>query len=308
MISLIFEKENKKLAISISKILGNKGFECSLDSIETIEKIEERIELAVLIFSKKSNFSEKIMQDYEVIFENDIPLIPFVVTDVELSVTMQHFLNSHDWINAFDITTNEAITDLTTLINEEINGTNASPLIAKKTSKITEKQSGNKKQTYAIIGVSSVFILVIIFLIFGGGGENNNSIFDGGNNNSLNNGSSVNDLIMGNWKLGNYQDNMPRSSQEYADFITNITALKQNFLLKINRDNTFEKLGFSQTEAGNWQIDPQNMILYMWPPDSKDHKDMLQIEKLTTDSLIMSIASQIDSTTQIITRFSLYRE
>jgi hypothetical protein len=297
MVLLIHEKEDKKLAIKISKRLESSGFKCTLDNVETIKQNSELppIETAIMIFSQKSNLSEKIMEEYEEIFENEIPLIPYVVTDVELSVAMQHFLNSHDWINAFDISTDEAIKDLSILVNENINGVSEAPTSKKK--KVVAAKSTNKNQTYAIIGISAVFILILGFFIFG----NNN-------NNPLSSDSSPDELIMGSWKMANYQDNMPRQPNEYADFITNITALKQNFLLKLNEDNSFNKYGFSQNETGNWQLDPQNMVLYMWPPGSDDHKDMLQIEKLSADSLIMSIATQVDSVTQIITRFTLYKE
>lgn len=298
MVLLIHEKEDKKLAIKISKRLESSGFKCTLDNIETIKQNSELplIETAIMIFSQKSNLSEKIMKEYDEVFENEIPLIPFVVTDVELSVAMQHFFNSHDWINAYDISTDEAIKDLSILVNENINDVSGVPVSTKK-NKVVGAKSTNKNQTYVIIGISAVFLLIIMYFIFGNK-----------NNNPLSSGSSPEELIVGNWKMANYQDNMPRQPNEYADFIKNITALKQNFLLKLNEDNSFNKYGFSQDEKGNWQIDPQNMVLYMWPPGSDEHKDMLQIEKLTADSLIMSIATQVDSTTQIITRFSLYKE
>lgn len=303
MISVIYEKEDKKIAIKISQSLESKGFSCNLESIsnftETSENKIHDVELAVLVFSQKSNHSEKMMSEYDVIFDNDIPLVPFVVTDVELSLTMQHFLNSHDWINAFDSNTNEAIGDLGILVNEIINGEDAPPPQAKKQpiqKKTQTSAPNNKNQTYLIIGVVAVLVVVLGFFIFGG------------DNGSPLNNSESNHIIVGNWRMADYQDNMPRQPSEYADFITNVTALKQNFLLALNPDNSFKKLGFSQAETGTWQYDEQNKLLYMWPPGSEQHKDILTVEKLTQDSLIMSIASQIDSANQIITRFKLYKE
>jgi len=115
-------------------------------------------------------------------------------------------------------------------------------------------------------------------------------------------------MIVGNWRMANYQDNMQRSQDDYVNFLKSINALKQNFLLKISEDGSFEKLGFQNPETGNWEIDIQNMKLYMWPKNSQGQKDMLQIEKLTADTLIMSIATKIDSLTLINTKFTLYKE
>ncbi|MBN2893823.1 MAG: toll/interleukin-1 receptor domain-containing protein [Bacteroidales bacterium] len=304
MISIIYEKEDKKLAIRISQSLENKGFKCTLDKLSSLEVQNPKnigdIELAILIFSQKSNHSESIMSEYDFIFDNDITFVPFVITDVELSVTMQHFLNSHDWINAFDVNSSDAINDLGILVNELINGENASPPPTKqKTEKFKSKteKTGNKNQTYAIIAVSAIFLVILAYFIFGGKG-----------NNSLSGNDTPDNIIVGTWKLAEYQDNLPRNPNEYADFINSISVLKQNFALTLNADNTFEKLGFAQPEYGNWQLDPQNMVLYMWPPDSDGVKDKLKIETLSNDSLVMAIATQIDSVNQIITRFSLYKE
>ncbi len=294
MIHIIHEKEDKKIAIQISQFLQSKGFTATLNDITSENSNSE---VAVLIFSQKNNRSEKIISKYDYVFENDVPLIPFIISDVELSVSMQHFLNTHDWINAFDVSSKEAINDLSVLVTELVSPDKKN--VPKKVTKNTNDNSEDKKdskQKAMIIGVIAIFALILMYFIFGG------------KNNVISNSSNPDNLIAGSWKLADYQDNMPRNPSDYADFVNSIGALKQNFLLIFNDDYTFEKYGFSAIEKGNWQFDKQNMVLYMWPPGSDQQKDMLKIEKLTQDSLIMTIATQIDSLTLINTKFTLYKE
>ncbi len=300
MILIVFEKEDKKLAIQISNKLQNKGFNTTFNNFSEKSEKEtqntEKIELTILIFSKKSNLSEKMIESYDLSFENQIPIIPFIISDVDLSVTMKHFLNTHDWINAFDVNTNESIEDLMILIAETKE--NPAEIKKEKYTVSNEQNTGkNKKQTYTIIAVSAIFIIILAYLIFGNK-----------NNSPLNPQSNPNELIVGSWHLANYQDNMQRSRKDYIDFLRSVDQLKKNFLLKLSSDGTFEKLGFAQVEKGDWQLDPQKQILYMWPPNSKGKKDALHIEKLTTDTLIMSIATKVDSLTLVNTKFTLYKE
>lgn len=297
MICIIHKKEDKKIASQIAQSLRTKGYDISIEKIskENSNAPNKNIELAILIFTKNSNLSPQIVEQYVLMFEKEVPIIPFVTTDMELSVSMQHFFFSHDWINAFDIPTKKAINDLQILI-QEITGEKQQPDKNKKNTqnKNNTEQQNNKKQKYIIAGVAIIFLTVILYFLFTDKNANNK-------NNNQNN-------IVGSWRLAKYEDNMTRTGQELVDYISSIDALKKNFSLTFNENETFEKLGLSQPETGRWQFDPQNMILYMWPQSEKLYKDQLKIEKLTPDTLIMIIASQIDSLTLINTKFTLYKE
>jgi len=164
MISIIFDKENKKLAIQISKKFQTNGITTLLNEFSDNEDTtnEDVVDTAILILSKNSNFSEKIIKYYDTAFNKQLTIIPFIVSDISLSVAMQHFLNTHDWINAYDVSTNEAIDDLAILCNEIVNDsqdTNKSSI-----SSVQKKDSNakNNKQTYAIIAVAAVFIVMHI--------------------------------------------------------------------------------------------------------------------------------------------------
>lgn len=305
MITILHDKDDKKLAIKVAQKLETSGFKCSLDPLEQNSSTTEKTEIVVLIFSQKNNSSIKIINETEKVFENEIPIIPFIISDIEHTVAMKHFLNSHDWINAFDINTNESLNDLVLLISETLTPNkqlqtkkhekNTSKIVTSNTATEPKKMSN---QTFALIAISLIFIVILGFLIFGKNKvEKLNNVIP-----------PADELIIGKWKLAEYQDNMQRNATDYADFISSVTLLKKNFLLVLSKNGTFEKYGFAQIEKGSWQFDKQNKILYMWPPDSELQKDMLSIDKLTQDSMIMRIATQIDNETQVITKFTLYRE
>ena len=114
------------------------------------------------------------------------------------------------------------------------------------------------------------------------------------------------EVLVGDWKLADYQDNIQRSTDDLIKYQKSIEALKRNFLLRLKEDGTFEKYGFSVPEKGDWQYDPQNKIIYMWPPGSQA-KDVLKVKKLTQDTLIFSIATRQDSLHVITTIFTLYK-
>ncbi|MEA3451344.1 MAG: hypothetical protein U9Q83_05515 [Bacteroidota bacterium] len=282
MISIIFEKEDKKLAVQISKKFQSKGKKTLLNEFSENIDETENIDTAILIFSESSNVSENIIKSYNSAFDKQLVIVPFIISKIAFSVSMKHFLNTHDWINAYNSTTKEAIDDLMILLYELDNNSDDTNKIANTVSQKIKSTTKNKNQTYAILGVAAVFIVILGYLIFGNK-----------NNNPLNNNQATSqELIVGSWRMADYQDNMQRSQEEYVEFIKNISTLKLNFLLKFSEDGSFEKYGFQNPERGNWQIDIQNMKLYMWPNNSQGQKDMLQIEKLTADTLIMSIATQ----------------
>lgn len=306
MISILFESSNRNIAKIIADNLKKNNFLVNTKNISDVFK-ENNIEAVVLVFSKKTDSSEQIIKEYNFALENQISVIPFFITKPENTLTHNFFVNSHDWINAYDTNTNDAANDLVTLLNEIISAEHkvvpSSKNINKTGSNKLNKTNKKSKQKIIIIIVSLIFVLIIAYLIY----DNLSSKTNTNNTEQIipikNNSSQQ---LIGDWKMADYQDNVPRSGKNLIDFQNTLLTLKKNFLLKIKEDGTFEKYGFSQPEKGDWQYDPQNKIIYMWPPNAKG-KDLLKVEKLTEDTLIFSIASKVDSLNVITTRFTLYK-
>jgi hypothetical protein len=55
----------------------------------------------VLVFSSNSNTSNDVMNEVERAFQNEIPIIPFKVENVQPSLNMQYFLSTPQFLNAF---------------------------------------------------------------------------------------------------------------------------------------------------------------------------------------------------------------
>jgi len=307
MISILFESQNRNIVNTIAETLKKNGYKVSFDSVSKV--FDENVEALILVFSKKTNFSESIIKQYNFALENQIPIIPFFITKPEKTLFSSFFLNSHDWINAYDTSTSKASEDLVILLDEIFN--TESNNLPVNTNKTDSKNSRNSKTTnqksnqkYYIIAIVVIFIVIIGYLIkqnFSGVKENvtnTEQVIPIKNN-------SEKDII-GDWKLAKYEDNVPRAGNDLIEFQKTIMTLKSNFLLKFKEDGTFEKYGFAVPESGEWQYDPQNKIIYMWPPNSNG-KDILKVEKLTQDTLIFSIASKVDSLNVISTRFTLFK-
>jgi len=218
-----------------------------------------------------------------------VPIIPFVVSDLKLTVATQHFFNTHDWINAFDASFNEASENLIDLMESE----EADIVYEQKESRPQRKSNSknnaiNTNQKYIIGGIAAVFVLVLIAILFWQPSE-----------------KAEKDLV-GSWFLTNYEDNMSRNPQEISDFQGQVTFLKQNFALTIKKDNTFERRGFSEKpEYGQWEVMSIKGQDYLkLTPLNQKEGDALMMNEFTEDKLVLSIASTIDSM-QVITTLTL---
>jgi hypothetical protein len=308
-IIISYNKDQKNTARKLVSHLESKGYSCWLDprdvepgtdKIEAFKNAVEKAKLVILIFSTLADKSDDIIIQYDLAFDNDIPIIPFVVSDVEITVSMQHFLNTHDWINAHDATFDEAVSNLIDLIenDEETVIEKSSP----KQKKTQQSSQLTQKQKNIAIAVISVIILIIVGIILFSDNKSDNVITDSE--------KSMDELIVGKWSLIDYSDNMSRTPQEIADLEQTIAGLKQTFSLIFNEDNTFERAGFQpQTEFGYWDIDEQKSLLLLSAKDNPTKgTDQLQIAKITEDNLTLIVAEQIDGNQQVETKLTLQRK
>lgn len=304
-IIISYSKDQKNTARKIVSKLENKGYSCWIDSRniepgkEKREATDEAIKnasLLIIIYSSFAEKTEEIIEQYDVAFENDIPIIPFVVNDIDITLATQHFFNTHDWINAFDTTFDEAVENLIDLIEND-----EDTVIEKtqKKQKQTTKTNITQQQKNVLIGVASVIILIIVgFVLFSS--EENSAVVDSD--------KSIDELIVGTWKLEDYNDNLIRNAQEISELQQSIAGLKQQFSLVFNKNKTFERSGFQpQTEKGFWEIDKQKSLLMLSAEDNPDAKDFLQIAEISEEKLILIVAETIDDNQQVETKLTLKR-
>ena len=303
MILISYSNDSKKTAIKISNKLETFGHKCWIEPRDipgntnrrkAINEAINEAELVLMIFSSQSDKSEDIMQQYDWAFEAEVPIVPFVVSDVSLSVSMQHFLNTHDWINAYDTNFDNAVEDLLDFLEEpnknEEKGTEENTERPKRERVVAKKTTtNNQKQKYIIIGIGAAFLIALLAIIFW-----------------PENDDSIEAKIIGSWTLINYNDNMERNAQQEKEFQQGLMQIKQNFLLVFNDDKSFERTGFApQTEHGKWEIDKQNMVLYIKPLDNSG-QDALSIQEFNDNIMVLVISYQIDSM-QVITKLTLQK-
>jgi len=310
-IIVCYSKEQKNTARKLVSKLESGGYSCWIDSrdiepgTDKLEAFKKQLEIAkiqVIIFSSISDKSSELTAQYDLAFEHELSIIPFIVSDVELTVSMQHFLNTHDWINAFDCSFDEAASNLIQLIQEDnendIQKTEIKP--KKNSTKSQTSTKVNPKQKNLIIGSISVLVLIIIGIF----------LFYPDSKTEKSEDMSTEELIVGNWKLTNYEDNMQRTPEEVATLATSIETLKQNVSLSFFEDNSFERIGFQpQPEKGNWNIDEQTKTLILTSLQNPDKGgDALLVEEISSKKMILVVAEVIGDKQQVITKLTFEKK
>lgn len=305
MIIISYSKEDKNTAKRLSSKLEGAGYKCWIEPRdlpkdkarkEALEDTIKEAELMILVLSQAANKNEDLIDQYDQAFEEEVPIIPFVVSDLKLTLSMQHLLNTHDWINAFDSSFEDAMENLIDLMETEEADTQTYERREPKARKQSSNQIGSgsltksQKQKIAIGAVAGIFI--IAFAI----------VFALGTNGKQSEG------LIGSWKLTDYSDNLQRQPEELADFQGQVTYLRQNFEITFNENNTFERRGFAdKPEYGTWELTSQNgQDFVVLKPTGSQVGDALLMKELEEGKMELSIATTIDSM-QVITTLTLQK-
>lgn len=300
MIIISYSKEDKNTAKKLLSKLETQGYKCWIDprdvkgenKKEAISSAIKETELMILLFSENSNNTEDIVEQYDLAFEEEVPIIPFVISDLKMSVTTQHFFNTHDWINAFDASFTEASENLIDLMESEEADTSYEQKEARPRRNTNSKEKtvvNSNNQKYIIGGIAAVFAIVLIAILLWQPSEKTDK------------------NLVGSWFLTNYEDNSPRTTpQEISNFQGQVTFLKQNFALTLNKDNTFERRGFGEKpDYGSWEvISVKGQDYLKIKPLNQEDGDALMMREFTENKLVLSIATNIDSV-QVITTLTL---
>jgi len=299
-IIISYSKDQKNIAKKLVSKLESDGFTCwieprdlqgSTDKNKAFTEAVNNAQIMILIFSTLADKTEELILQYDTAFDKEKKIIPFIVTDVEKSLTVQYFLNTHDWINAYDASFEDATTNLIDLIQKETNVV-AEKNIPKSQNKVQSSITNNSKKNYAIVGISLIVLIIIGIILF-----------------APDNSTKWENIIVGKWKLVEYQDNLQRTGVDSIDYFSMVENLKNNFSITFFKDKKFERIGFQpQTEKGSWTVDEQNKKLKLQAADKKDVSDELAIESLTSEKLIIVVAENVANNQQVVTKLTLKKE
>ncbi len=344
MVAIISSKENKSVAKKLINTLENhdiKVWNNYRDVPETekqlieFEKNLKHFQIIVFILSQSDLHNQNLLEFYKrsVIAGKNIVLYcisAFTTSDI----INWFFFQSHDWIDAYNTTFEQSSQALIDLINELIHEKpvqlSQPETSQNQNSEQPQKNKSISKNTQLIIGAIILIIAVIIGLKIAFSPSNStkqnlNQITSQPANsqpqklpsinttkytpNSPNQNLSVAEkMLIGIWRMTDYNDHIPRNKQQQQQFEKQIQALKRNFALIFYPNHTFRRFGFSpKPEFGYWSLDIQNHAIYLYTANRKG-KDKLKILTLSPNKLIFEVASYIDSTHVSIIQISLKKQ
>ncbi len=313
-IFLYAENAHKTIGKNIYNFLKKNSYKVIyFKNEQNLENQLQNIDISIIVFSQKVNYSSELIELYDKLIDLQHPIILYVITDLEYSLSMKNFLDSNYWIDAYNVSSKEALDSLKMLIKELL--TEKAGRAPEKSEKSIQKSNFTTKKAviYGLIALFAILIGIFIYMQMPQNSVKNPTISSVDTNIDLTKSQILpkkdelfEKFLIGKWKLVNYYDNQVYTPKQLAYVKTQIEQLKKNFLLILNSDHTFKRYGFKPGgEEGYWEVDPQNKILYVWPPNAKS-KDQLNIKELTNNSLKLVILTVDKQTnTQIITTLEL---
>jgi len=289
---IIYHKDNKALSKKLVSKLESDGISCWVAprdfKQEEKDSMQEAIvnsKILLLIIDKNSAKSQEQIDALEIALENQLEVIPFVVEKIESSLYSEHFFYTYSWVDAYEDSFDDAYEVLIDAY-EDLSGNKKSP---KKggTQKSTGGQTNSSKS--AIYIIIAILAVVIGYFVYDSFSEN-----------------EQNEILVGQWHLTNYHDNLRRSPQDSADFVTRvIPTIKRNALLIFNADHTFERRGFTpEPQIGKWSLSDDGTILSLEPHGAKANSDKLKLEGLSENSFTIVVDEIMPDSARVNTRLT----
>ena len=109
--------------------------------------------------------------------------------------------------------------------------------------------------------------------------------------------TNTEDLLMGTWKMVDYQSTETVAPEQIVNYQNNVEALKRAFVLDLYDDYTFSRKGFAPNgEVGTWFLQDDGTTLMFMTPQN-EQQGWLNIEDISSTELVLY-------TVQPVTRFS----
>ena len=323
MIAIISDKQDKVLSRKLASYLESQNYSVwelwrdrgNTDPSLAIKNILDSCSLAIFIMNKTSFDNALIFNAYKSFFRASKPIILFLNAEIEESLANWYFLETHDYVKAYDTSFDKATQSLTVLLEDYLK--NTSEHIE---NKAAEAKTANKQQKSRLYAVLAVLVVLIVgyFLI-----KNSDKQANPGQQKQTQTVTTLppfspnkiqNSLpqyaeqdIIGTWKLVDYRDNIPRSGKDLADFNQVVNNLKKSFLLIFNDNHTFVRQGFTpKAETGYWHLDKQTHTLYL-TQTKNGQGDGLKILTLNKNQFIFEVASYEKQYGTVIVRFTLQK-
>jgi len=306
-------KDDKTIAKKLTGKLESAGYPCYVYSRDknhgSDEELISQCSVLILILSKSSLTSEEQINQIKLAFDLNLKIIPFKAESLDNTLTVQYFLHSLEWVDAVGDGFDEAYDILTEILEENSDG--SEPIKkAKKTEKYNTTNATTKK--YLTYGIIAAVVIIVLYLIFSDNKDKKDNNGNGSNTeqnanppdfleNPLNDNEK---LLVGTWKLTDYEDSRLLNPQEKQQLAQDIVTLKQNVLLDFKSDRSFERRGFTpQPQKGYWEYDNIKTKILLTPTGT-DRKEEVNIINLTDKTMTFVVTETVqlqNGGTEIVT-------
>ncbi|MBN1251049.1 MAG: toll/interleukin-1 receptor domain-containing protein [Bacteroidales bacterium] len=276
-ICAIYLKENKAIVKKLVSKLESDGISCwvaprdfNQEDKEIVREVIEKSRILLLVLDNNTTKNKQIVDILEIALDNNLQIIPFVTGKIDTDLYSEYFFYSFSWVDAFEDEFDEAYEVLLEAIDELSEG---------KTKKSAHLKKSDTKNTvnknWYIAAISTIVIFVVYFVY--------NQAFK----------NKYEDVILGQWQLADYSDNLRRAPQDSLNIINQIQIMKKNALMIFNEDNSFERRGFApEPQIGQWKIGEKGKYLYLTPFGTQQ-EDKINIEKLDDNTLMLVVREKI---------------
>jgi hypothetical protein len=289
---LVYQKENKSLIKKLVSKLESDGISCWIaprdfkqEEKESLKAAIEDSRIVVLIIDKNSVSNKEMISGLNIGLENKSEIIPFVLEKIEPGLYSDNFFFTYSWVAAYENSFDEAY-DILIEAYEAISGEKKN---IKKVNLAKKNKSGQKNQKPIIFSIAAIALIIISYFVY------NTFINDGGSS-----------IIVGQWKLADYEDNLPRNHQDSLIFNQAMQSMKANASLTFNDDNTFERRGFTpEPQIGKWEFNAETSTLFL-EPNGLNQRDQIRIENLNDTQFVMVVNEKV-GTNQVTTKITFSR-
>jgi len=298
-------KEDKSIAKKLVSKLETSGVSCYVQSRDIKSGTEEELiaesNIFILVLSGNTQNSQDQIRQIKSAVENDCKIIPFRTGKTDKGLSTQYLLHSLEWVDPLEDGFDEAFDILLEIIEENSEG---KPIISKK--RTHKNQEGFKLQKSHLTIVILIFAAVIFYLVF----FNDKTKDDQNNNNTSENIDppdyienelkAEEKVVVGSWKMIDYEDSRMMSPEEKAETERNVEELKKVVLLTFNSDRSFVRIGFTpQAQKGYWEYDKEKKKIYL-TPENINKREEINILSLTETDMTF-IVTEVIQTQQGIT-------
>ena len=179
---LSYSSLNKNVADAVVSEFENNGIRCwyaprdIMPGQEWVTAIHEAINtcrLFVLIYTDSSNESKQVANEVALAFNSGKTLIPFKLSDTEMSSELEYYLTRVHWLDAVNPPLMQSIKSLREYSEKILNGNIPKESKIRNANSIRNKQVSNK-WLYPILAVLVVLLVLAIVLLVKNNGKSDN--------------------------------------------------------------------------------------------------------------------------------------